>query len=87
LARHPDLVILDINLPRKSGREVLRALRQSPNCGRTPVLVVTSSDSQRDRDEMANLGASLYFRKPSDYNEFMKLGDVVKTLLAKERPQ
>lgn len=81
---YPDLVILDINLPKKSGREVLRALRQCHHCSHTPVLVVTSSDSQRDRDEMAKLGASIYFRKPSDYHEFMKLGDVVKQLLQEE---
>lgn len=80
----PDLVILDINLPKRSGREVLRALRQCQHYAHTPVLVVTSSDSQRDRDEMSKLGASIYFRKPSDYVEFMKLGNVVKTLLQEE---
>jgi len=77
----PDLVILDINLPRKPGREVLRYMRVTRRCARVPVLVVTSSDSQKDRDDMARLGVSGYFRKPSDYDDFMKLGSLVKDVL------
>lgn len=75
------LVILDINLPRKSGREVLQHLRRNPRYENTPVIVVTSSGSARDRDEMRKLGANEYFRKPSDYWEFMKLGAIVKGML------
>jgi chemotaxis family two-component system response regulator Rcp1 len=77
----PVLVILDINLPKKQGREVLHHLRQSGRCGEAAVLVVTSSDSERDRDEMSQLGVCGYFRKPSEYEEFMKLGQLVKGLL------
>src|SRR5580658_2967861 len=45
-ARHrPDVVLLDLNLPRKGGARVLERIRQSPNCARIPVVVVTSSDS------------------------------------------
>src|SRR5690242_10456320 len=66
----PALVILDINLPKRPGSEVVKHMRQT-RCGLAPVLVVTSSDSERDRDEMAKLGVRGYFRKPSDYAEFM----------------
>jgi len=45
------------------------------------VLVVTSSDSQKDRDEMGQLGVHGYFRKPSEYEEFMKLGPLVRDIL------
>jgi DNA-binding response OmpR family regulator len=77
----PALVILDINLPKKPGGQVLQQMRTSRKCGKAPVLVVTSSDSARDRDLMATLGVSGYFRKPSGYDDFMKLGQLVKGLL------
>jgi DNA-binding response OmpR family regulator len=77
----PVLVILDINLPKKQGRDVLLHMRQSQRCANAAVLVVTSSDSARDRDEMSRLGAKAYFRKPSEYDPFMKLGNLVKDLL------
>ena len=78
----PALVILDINLPRKRGGEVLQYLRSSARCCQAQVLMISTSDSTRDRDEMKRLGANGYFTKPSDYAEFMKLGDIVKGLLA-----
>ena|SRR5579883_2931726 len=77
----PDLVILDINLPRKSGDEVLEQMRSMPKCAAAPVIVVTSSSSDQDRREMARLGADAYFSKSSEYDEFMQLGQVVSRLL------
>src|SRR5579885_1371214 len=63
----PALVILDLNLPRKSGAEVLRHLRTTRRCANAPVVIVTSSDSSGDRAMAAALGANLFFQKPSDY--------------------
>ena len=80
----PTLVLLDLNLPKKTGDDVLRHLRSSRRCGHAAVLIVSSSDAARDREGVARLGANAYFRKPSDYSEFMKLGDVVKRLLGPE---
>ena len=77
----PALVILDINLPKKHGGQVLQQMRNSRRCASALVLVVTSSDSARDRETMAKLGANGYFRKPSDYEHFMLLGGLVKDLL------
>lgn len=77
----PDAVLLDINLPKKKGGDVLRQIRSSPRCASVKVVIVTSSNSGRDREEMSRLGADVYFRKPSDYAEFMKLGEVVRGLL------
>ena len=77
----PALVILDINLPKRHGGEVLEHVRQSSRCGQAPVIAVSTSDSLRDREHMKELGANAYFRKPSSYNDFMKLGDMVKELL------
>jgi CheY-like chemotaxis protein len=77
----PALVILDINLPKRQGGDVLENMRQSRRCASAPVIVVSTSESPRDRQRMASLGANRYFRKPSDYEEFMKLGDIARTLL------
>jgi CheY-like chemotaxis protein len=80
-APRPDLVLLDINLPKKNGTEVLRHLRNSGCCKDAPVLIVSSSDSARDRDTAKSLGFSGYFRKPSVYAEFLKLGPIIRDLL------
>jgi DNA-binding response OmpR family regulator len=78
----PDLVILDINLPRyKGGGEVLRRIRASARCADAPVIIVTSSDSSRDREDMDRLGANDYFKKPSEFSEYMKLGQRVRAIL------
>lgn len=77
----PALVLIDINLPRKNGGEVLRYMRSTTRCAKALVLVVTSSDATYDRERMASFGANGYFRKPSDYEDFMKLGDIVRGLL------
>ena len=76
-----DLVILDLNLPRKSGIEVLRQLRATKRSAGARVLVVTSSDAARDHEETTRLGADQYFRKPSRYDAFLKLGDIVRAML------
>jgi CheY-like chemotaxis protein len=78
----PDLVLLDLNLPKKSGIEVLRHLRNSATCKNALVLVVSSSDSPSDREAVKALGFNGYFRKPSVYGEFMKLGPIIRELLA-----
>jgi chemotaxis family two-component system response regulator Rcp1 len=78
----PALIILDINLPKKQGGDVLKHMRLSRRCADALVVVVSTSDSARDREHMTNLGADGYFRKPSEYDEFMKLGDMVKALLS-----
>jgi chemotaxis family two-component system response regulator Rcp1 len=80
----PDLILLDINMPRYKGGDILRRLRASSRCDNAMVLIVTSSDSQRDRAEMDALGANGYFRKPSEFSEFMKLGHLVRELLARK---
>jgi DNA-binding response OmpR family regulator len=77
----PDLVLIDLNLPKKNGTEVLRSLRKSGACQNALVLIVTSSDSSNDREAVKSLGLSSYFRKPSSYAEFLKLGPIVRDLL------
>ena len=80
-AEVPDLVILDINLPKRAGAEVLRHMRNSLSCANALVIGVSTSDSVREREELTKLGAYGYFRKPSEFDEFMKLGALVKEAL------
>jgi CheY-like chemotaxis protein len=77
----PQLILLDLNLPRTSGTEVLRRLKKSPRCADVPVIVVTSSDAPSDRAEVARLGATRYFLKPQNIDDYMKLGSIVKEVL------
>ena len=80
----PHLFLLDLNLPKKTGGQILERVRQSPRCGRIPVVILTSSDSHRDKAQAADLNATGYFRKPSRLDEFMKLGPYVRELLNRE---
>ena len=79
-APFPHLLLLDLNLPKIDGLEVLRRIRARDRFKNTPVLVVTSSDSPADRSGAAKLGAS-YFRKPVTYDEFLKVGAVLRQFL------
>jgi CheY-like chemotaxis protein len=80
-----DLILLDINLPKLNGNEVIRRMRSRPRCGQAKVLIVTSSDSIQDREEMNRFGASGYFNKSSELEEFMKLGPLVQDLLGERK--
>jgi chemotaxis family two-component system response regulator Rcp1 len=76
----PRLLLLDLNLPKVDGFEVLRRLRASERLKAIPVLIISSSDSPNDRSQAAKLGAG-YFRKTPSYEEFLKLGPVLGQLL------
>jgi DNA-binding response OmpR family regulator len=77
----PDLIILDLNLPKRSGTDVLQFVRASVRCSKVPVLVLSSSNAQRDRQQAANLGATRYIQKPTQLDEFIALGAVFKSML------
>jgi len=81
----PDLVLLDLHLPKRSGGDFLRTLRSNPGCRETPVIVLTSSESPADRLLATELGVTEYFKKPTDFMEFMKLGPIVRQLWTARR--
>ena len=76
-----DLIILDLNLPRHDGIEILERIRNSATLADVPVVVLTSSDSPRDQKIANQLGAACYLRKPSNLEQFLALGEVLKNLL------
>ena len=66
----PDVILLDLNMPRIHGLEVLQRIRSEGRTRAVPVVVLTTSDEQRDIIDSYQLGANSYIRKPVDINEF-----------------
>lgn len=69
----PDVILLDLNLPRKSGFEVLEELRRDPDLKRIPVVVLSTSDSERDIMKSYDLNANCFVTKPVGLDEFIKI--------------
>jgi two-component system, chemotaxis family, response regulator Rcp1 len=73
--------LLDLNLPRIDGKHLLSRIRESKMLADTPVIVMTSSESEHDKRTALSLGATRYFCKPVDLYSFMELGKVVEDTL------
>src|SRR5262245_58099319 len=71
--RSPDLILLDINLPRMNGREVLERVRATPGLRTVPVVVLTTSSRQEDVQQMYAAGANTYIEKPQDFGRFVQV--------------
>lgn len=76
-AVRPDLIMLDLNLPRKDGREVLKELKNDPSLKIIPVIVLTTSRADQDILQSYHLNANCYITKPVDFQQFI---DVVKSV-------
>jgi two-component system, chemotaxis family, response regulator Rcp1 len=72
-AVRPDLILLDLNLPKKDGREVLKEIKSDDDLKAIPVVVLTVSKSEEDIVKSYNLHANCYINKPVDLNQFMKV--------------
>jgi CheY-like chemotaxis protein len=69
----PDLILLDLNLPRKNGREVLEEIKADDDLKRIPVIVMTTSKAEQDIHKVYNLNANCYITKPVDLDEFLNV--------------
>lgn len=76
-APRPDVILLDLNLPRKDGREVLAEIKDDPNLKRIPVVILTTSQAEQDILKTYNLHANCYIAKPVDLERFL---EVIKTI-------
>lgn len=72
-AVRPDLIILDLNLPKRSGHEVLADIKDDPDLRRIPVAVLTTSAAEADVVDSYDLGANCYLTKPVDVGQFLKV--------------
>ncbi len=69
----PDLVLLDLNLPKMDGRQVLKEIKEDDNLKRIPVVILTMSQAEEDIFKTYNLHANCYITKPLDLNQFIKV--------------
>ena len=72
-ALRPDLILLDLNLPRKDGREVLSEIKTDDKFKRIPVVILTTSQAEEDILKAYHLNANCYISKPVDLDQFMKV--------------
>jgi two-component system response regulator len=72
-AVRPDIILLDLNLPRKDGRETLKEIKADESLRSIPVVVLTTSEADADILKCYNLGASCYISKPVGFDEFLRV--------------
>lgn len=72
-APRPDIILLDLNLPKKDGREVLAEIKSDPGLKTIPVVVITSSEAEQDVIRSYNLNANCYVTKPVNFDQFVKV--------------
>ena len=69
----PDLILLDLNLPKKDGREVLQEIKSDPQLKRIPVVILTTSNAEQDILKAYNLHVNCYINKPVDFDRFFEI--------------
>jgi Response regulator containing a CheY-like receiver domain and an HTH DNA-binding domain len=72
-APRPDIILLDLNLPKKDGREVLQEVKEDDNLRNIPIVVLTTSKAEEDILKSYNLHANAYIAKPVDFDQFIKV--------------
>ena len=77
-APRPQLILLDLNLPREDGREVLREIKSNPDLRRIPIVILTTSDSEADVLKAYDMNANCYIKKPVDMQQFFNVVRVVE---------
>jgi DNA-binding response OmpR family regulator len=78
--KYPSLILLDLNMPGKDGRDVLKEIKNSDDLKLIPVIVITTSSSDKDRETSYRLGANCFLTKPNSYDELVKITDCIARL-------
>jgi len=78
----PDLILVDLNLSKYDGEDILREIHNAKHLGRALVCAWSSSESRRDRTRLMDLGVTQFISKPSGLDQFMDIGKLIKGLLA-----
>jgi DNA-binding response OmpR family regulator len=84
-AAPPDLILVDLNLAKYTGEDIVREIRSARHLAGVPVCVWSSSRSPRDEALLKDLGGSQFITKPSGLDQFMEIGKIIKDLLASPR--
>ena len=77
-APRPDLIMLDLNLPKKDGREILRELKSDPSLKLLPIIVLTTSKADKDIAQSYQLNANCYITKPVDFPHFIEVVESIE---------
>jgi len=77
-AARPDIILLDLNLPRKDGRQVLSEIKSDNDLRRIPVVVITTSEAEEDIVRTYDLGVNCYVTKPVDLEQFLKIVQTIE---------
>ena len=80
-AATPDLILMDLNLSKYTGEEILREIRAAEHLAGVPVCAWSSSQARRDQALLASLGVARFITKPSSLNQFMDIGKIIRDLL------
>ena len=83
----PNLILMDLNLSKYTGEDILREIRAAKHLAGVPVCVWSSSQSRRDKSLLKDLGVSQFITKPSGLDQFMQIGRTIKDLLGSPRPR
>jgi len=75
MPKHPHLILLDLNLPRKNGKEILKEIKNDENLRHIPVVILTSSQDKNDITQSYDLCANCFVCKPSEWDQFMSTMD------------
>ena len=78
--KHPSLILLDLNMPGMSGKDVLKEIKGKDELKLIPIVVITTSSSSKDRDVSYQLGANCFVTKPDSYHELVELTNAIATL-------
>ena len=78
----PHLILVDLNLPKRDGEEVLREIRRAKHLAGVPVCAWSSSQSRRDRELLRELGVARFITKPSGLDQFMEIGKILRDLVS-----
>lgn len=81
----PNLILMDLNLSRYTGEDILREIRKARHLVSVPVCAWSSSQSKRDETMLRDLGVSQFITKPAGLDQFMAIGKIIKDLLVRER--
>jgi two-component system, chemotaxis family, response regulator Rcp1 len=81
----PDLALLDLNLPKNEGIEVLKAMRHNSHLSKVPVVITSTSATPRERADAERLGVQRYIMKPLDLESFLQIGTVLKEIILSRR--
>lgn len=83
----PDLLVLDLNLPKTDGIDLLELIRQTPFCATIPIAVLSSSSWARERAQLAVFQICKFITKPPDLEEYLTIGTVIRDLLEETKSQ